>query len=100
MTTTTREAKIAQAKALTASKPTRTLAGSLRMIKAKIDADPQHADGAAWRLTHSWIIGELETRYPAASDAVEAAFIAAEDDPSIEVDYVAVLLGAIPVAEL
>jgi hypothetical protein len=52
-------------------------------------------------LSRSWTISELERRFPEAEAAVERAFdenearIAAGEDPD-EVDYVAVLLAAIP----
>lgn len=51
----------------------------------------------ALNMVRSWTIEALELRYPAASQAVEAAFDNAADDE--EVDYVAVLLAAIPAGE-
>ncbi len=52
------------------------------------------------RWMHAKIITELERRYPTASDAVEAAFLAAELEMErtgeyVEVDYVGVLVAAI-----
>ncbi len=79
--------------ALFARSSTRTLVESLRTL----DATPRTPD-------HSWArakpIAELDRRYPAASTAVEAAFEAAElrteAGEDVEVDYVAVLIAAIP----
>jgi hypothetical protein len=50
-------------------------------------------------MSRAWTIDELELRFPAASDAVEAAFYAAETAPGkyVEVDYVAVLLANIKI---
>lgn len=85
----------ARAAALLARTPTATLVTSLRMLAATPHPDAEH------RMVHAWTIEELERRYPAASAAVEAAFDADEvklaagiDTPGV--DYVAVLLAAIP----
>ena len=52
-------------------------------------------------MSRAWIIDELERRFPAASDAVEAAMLEAETaymagGEYTEVDYVGVLLAHIP----
>ena len=84
----------ADAKALTAKQSTDNLILGLRMLDT--------ASTAEERLVRSWIITELEERYPAASAAVGAAFDAAEEvvmnDPEAEypeVDYTTVLINAI-----
>lgn len=45
------------------------------------------------RMARAWMIGAIEAAYPAASDAVAAAYLAAEDSGA-EVDYLGVLLQA------
>jgi hypothetical protein len=89
--------KQAEARALTAAQPTATLVTSLRAI-----VDPKTPEE---RMVHAWIIDALEERYPAAGAAVEKAFDEAEQKaimsgelahPAEDVDYVAVLLAAIP----
>lgn len=83
-----------KARKLTTAQPTATLITSLRAI-----ADPQTPEE---RMVRAWIIDELEERHPAASDAVSTAFEASEarimagEENVPEVDYVVVLLGAIP----
>lgn len=52
-------------------------------------------------MSRAWTIEELERRFPAASDAVEAAFLDSETalqsgGQYTEVDYVAVLVAHIP----
>lgn len=83
----------AEARAKLAATPTKTLAESLRLV-----ADPKLPEE---RMVRAWIIDTLENRYPDASAAVELAFDSAqlalmETGVEPEVDYVAVLLGAIP----
>jgi hypothetical protein len=67
-------------------------------------ADPAQVS-AEQRLVRARLIGEVERRWPAASDAVQAAFDAWDSAmqhleegqaPPADVDYVAVLLAAIP----
>lgn len=85
-------AKRAEAKALVAQQPTRTLVAGLEALAAPKDE--------AEILARAWIIDALEERYPLASAAVQAAFDAndaamiAGQEPT-EVDYAAVLLGAV-----
>lgn len=94
--TNTAVATRSKAQALTARQSTPALVVSLRMVEAKLNTlTPAADDAQALRLTRSWIITELEARFPAASDAVEAAFDAA-DETGEDVDYVAVLLANIP----
>jgi hypothetical protein len=70
----------------------RTLAGE----------DLSNEDRQAHNLSRSWIINELEARFPAAAFAVETAFMSEEmasrrgDEDVPDVDYVAVLLTNIP----
>lgn len=86
----------AKAHAFTARQSTPALVTSLRMVEAQLDTLPAVSDDAqALRLTRSWVIVELEHRFPAASDAVDAAFAAA-DETGGDVDYVVVLLDHIP----
>ena len=55
------------------------------------------ADTPELRWSRAKTIGELERRFPDASAAVERAFDEAEgQEPYAEVDYVAVLIAAIP----
>lgn len=90
--------KLDTMKTFAASQPTRTLVTSLRMVDAMLEADTTTGeDGQALRLTCAVIRGELENRYPAASAALEAAFLKADEDGS-EVDYSAVLLAHVPVS--
>lgn len=82
-----------KARAKLAATSTKMLADSLRLV-----ADPQTAEE---RMVRAWIIDTLEDRYPDASAAVEIAFDSAglalmETGVEPEVDYVAVLLDAIP----
>ena len=81
--------------ALLARTPTATLAGALRILKAKSDLTADE------RLAHARTVEELERRFPEAAAAVERAFDEAEalieqgveaEDP----DYVGVLLANIP----
>lgn len=79
---------------LFAMAPTRELAEALRML-----ADQPVTSETAQ--AHAWLIDELERRYPSASDAVGDAFLAAElhakeTGVAEELDYVEVLIGAIP----
>lgn len=74
---------------LMARTPTPALITALRTLEAT-------ARTPEISMVRAWTITELETRFPAASDVVEAAFeVAEESDPPAEVDYVAVLLAAI-----
>lgn len=78
-------------KALFARTPDRTLVDSLRTLAATPPAEVT----AETRLVHAWTIDEIERRFPAAAEAVGAAFEAAEATGA-DVDYVAVLLANIP----
>lgn len=74
------------------------LVQTLRIADAQTTEEiAKHVPNPELRQARAWMIQELERRFPAASDAVQAAFDAAElaggDD---EVDYVAVLLANIP----
>lgn len=82
------------------------LVGSLsteQLITSLTPLDDDYKAGTAGpeaRMIRSWIIAELEQRFPAASDAVDKVFYEdalrverGEDGP--EIDYVAVLLAAI-----
>jgi hypothetical protein len=87
----------AKAAALVAAQSTDSLVGALLILEAKGELTAEE------RLVRAWTIEGLETRYPAAAAAVEAAFDAAEtvvmNDPEAaypDVDYVAVLLAHIP----
>jgi hypothetical protein len=82
-----------EARAKLAKTPTANLVDMLRVV-----ADPKLPEE---RMVRAWIIDALENRYPNASAAVELAFDSAqlalmETGVEPEVDYVAVLLGAIP----
>ena len=89
-------ATIDKAHTLTAKQSTPALVLSLRMVESKLNNIAAASDEAqALRLTRSWIITELEGRFPGASDAVDAAFDAA-DETGEDVNYVAVLLANIP----
>jgi hypothetical protein len=84
--------------ALFAKSSTPTLVTSLLALDA-MPAAPEHS----WARAKT--IEELERRFPAAAEAVEAVFeeaenriIAGEDVP--DVDYVAVLIAAIPTEAL
>jgi hypothetical protein len=85
-----------RAKARTATYPTPQLVKALIMV----DAAPSSPENSTVR---HWLIAEVERRFPAASDAVEAAFYASElreeqtGIPAPPVDYVAVLLANIRV---
>jgi hypothetical protein len=68
-----------------------------------LDAQESTRENAMIR---EWLISEVERRFPAASEAVEAAFYASEveaertGEPAAPVDYVAVLVANIPQAAL
>lgn len=88
MTTTARK----RMTALTANTPTNTLITSLRALEDAATPEERHA--------RSVIIETLEARHPAASQAVEDAFLADElllmagvDAPGV--DYAQVLIDAI-----
>lgn len=87
MTNTTTTTPAQRLAAMFAKASTRTLAQSLRMVDAKKSLTRDE------RQAKTWIIQELERRYPAADAAVGAAFEAAA--PEAELDYVALLLDAI-----
>lgn len=87
----------ARAKALTAGQSTPVLVTSLIALEAQLaELEATSADAQALRLPRAWIIEALEHRFPEASAAVEQAFDTAPEDA--EVDYVAVLLAAVPVS--
>lgn len=84
----------ARKQALFARATDQVLATSLRTLDAIVNPSGEE------RMVRAWTIEELERRHPAASAAVEkafeetdAAFVAGND---ADVDYVAVLLAAIP----
>jgi hypothetical protein len=117
--TMTRQQKIAKAKAFTAKQSTKVLVQSLLALLPQIEAATAKAgktkaiaDYDACQpllMNRSWIIDALEKRYPEASDAVRAAFEAADaamiaaptdtDPRQFDVDYEAVLINAIPATE-
>lgn len=111
MTVSIRDQKIAKAKAFTAAQRTPVLVQSLRTVQLQIAElrGVVNDQTNALRLTRSWIISELEERYPNAAAAVakafddaDAAMIAAPDGVDLDqfdVDYEAVLINAIPVIE-
>jgi hypothetical protein len=96
--------KLTAGKKLTAAQYTRTLVQSLRVLehqinvaRAKVDRTKADADYiAVLELSRSWILSELETRYTAASQAVEDALLAARVD---ELLYRAALIAAIPASD-
>jgi hypothetical protein len=84
-----------KARAKLAATSTALLTDSLRRV-----TDPKTPEE---RMVRAWIIDTLEDRYPDASAAVETAFDSAElramesaDYPVENVDYVAILINAIP----
>lgn len=94
--TASTDAYAARRAALFARTTTDTLITSLRTIVAQQNTDPSRE----LNKTRSWIIDELERRYPAADAAVQTAFDQAdatqqETGEVVEVDYVAVLIDAI-----
>lgn len=78
----------------------RTSTPALIAALLALDTDTSETITAENRWARAKTIEELERRYPVAADAVEAAFDAAdariEAGEDIEVDYVAVLVAAIP----
>jgi hypothetical protein len=81
------------------------LTTTLQILDAAMSAADPAAVSAEQRLVRARLIGEVERRWPAASAAVQAAFeawdaaaAALEDGQELpaDVDYVAVLLAAIP----
>jgi hypothetical protein len=88
-----------RAKARVATYPTPQLVEAL----VTVDAAPSSPENSTVR---HWLIAEVERRFPAASDAVEAAFLASEleeertGEPAPAVDYVAVLVANIPASSL
>lgn len=88
---TTKQQRLA---AVFAKSSTSALIGGLRILEAT-PASPEH------RMVRAWTIEELERRFPEAAASVEAAFEAAELEliegrGNGDVDYVAVLVAAIP----
>lgn len=87
----------AQLREIYRSASTATLIESVRHLEQAVNTKPT----PELRLTRSWVITELERRYPEASDAVDRAFeedeirVAAGADPT-EIDYVGILIAAIP----
>jgi hypothetical protein len=88
---------IEKMQALLAKTPTRVLVESLPLLEAQ-ERSPER------NLVRGMTIEELERRYPQAAAAVESAYDAAEEQFEAgeggEVDYVAVLVAAIPSEEL
>lgn len=81
-------------KALFVRTTTATLIQSVRMLDEVLKAGKASKEEI---MARAWTIDELELRFPAAGDAVQAAFDVAETAPGeyVEVDYVAVLLANI-----
>lgn len=88
-----------RAKVRVATYPTPQLVEAL----VTVDAAPSSPETSTVR---RWLITEVERRFPAASDAVEAAFLFSEleeertGQPAPTVDYVAVLVANIPSSAL
>lgn len=79
--------------ALFAKSTSETLVASLIAVDA-LPRTPEHS------MVRSWLIDELEQRFPIASNAVEQAFATADAEERatgefVQVDYVAVLVDAI-----
>jgi hypothetical protein len=97
--TQTRTSPADRAKARIGTYPIRQLVEAL----VTIDEAPSSPENSTIR---HWMIDEVERRYPAASDAVQAAFHASEMEEELTgeqgpaVDYVAVLVANIPPANL
>lgn len=89
----------AQLKALFAKTPTPALTSALRTMEDKREARKLDQFEV---MARAWTIDELEKRFPAASQAVEDAFLSAEmsliaGGPYAEVDYVTILLANIEI---
>lgn len=89
----------ARLKDLFAKTPSPALAGALRILEDKREADKLSEFEL---MSRAWTIEELEKRFPAASQAVEDAFMESETalmagSSYSEVDYVAVLLANIEI---
>lgn len=87
-----------RAKARTITYPTPQLVEAL----VAVDKAPPSTENS---LVRHWLIEEVERRFPDASDAVGAAFDAADaleqaTEKSVPVDYVAVLVANIPASAL
>lgn len=90
-TSTARDRMIARVKSL----PTPLLVSSLAMADAQLKkAKPGSDDARALLMTRVWLIEEVEHRFPEALAAVEAECDRVADDEDL--DYVAVLLTAVP----
>jgi hypothetical protein len=92
-TAKSREARLAR---LFSRATTSTLITSLLTVEGKL----RRGTSPELNLSRTWLIGELERRYPSASAAVGAAFEKADEQATItgthpEVDYVGVLVSAI-----
>lgn len=101
MTTETHAQLIAQGRALAARKSTEALLLSLSTLVPKVKAAREKAsisrnydECQVLNLMASWVVHELEERYPAAADAVNDAFDAAGDDDA-ELDYDALLIAEV-----
>lgn len=89
----------ARLKALFAKTTTPALIGALQILEGKREAGKLDQFEL---MSRAWTIEELETRFPAASHAVEDAFMESETalmagGSYTEVDYVAVLLANIKI---
>lgn len=86
----------AQRKALFARTTSATLVTAVKTLDELLKSGKASQEHI---MSRAWTIDELEERFPAASDAVQAAFEAAETAPGeyVEVDYVAVLLANIEI---
>lgn len=93
-----KDAHKARLTALFAKTATPALVDALRILEAKRTTGRLDEFEL---MSRAWTIDELERRFPAASEAVEAAFLESElaymaGGEYTEVDYVAVLLANIP----
>lgn len=89
----------ARLKALFARTATPALVSALRILEDKREADSLDQFEL---MSRAWTIEELENRFPAASQAIEDAFLESETahmagNPYSEVDYVAILLANIEI---
>lgn len=102
---TARDQKIEQGLADTRAQSTLTLVGSLITLEQAIPAARAAArrtrgfvDVRALSLVLHWTLEVLEERHPETAAAIEKAFAETPDD--VEIDYVAVVIAAIPESAL
>lgn len=101
MTTETHTQLLAQGRTLAAEQSTPVLLQSLELLRPlikdareKASVSRNYDECEALNLQCSWIVHELEDRFPAAFDAVNDAFDAAGDDDA-ELDYDAILIAEV-----